>query len=247
MQRHRFQLKSLVLKYICFQCLKTKVHHKVHFDKLGTNFCSMIMKFVVVSSFLAAVASNPTEIPVLSLSDNTALTSNPTEIPSTSPSNNTFTWSNNAFPWNNETNTCLIECKADYGEWSISTATVTSRMGWSLSLSFFSSNRTDCPNTCIKNSLYDTFGVCAFNSNPPTPPPVTFPNTTEPCNCTDPSNIPSKCEVDILIDLMETIVLTNRALLPQWTRAAFHDAGTFNQVTGVGGANGCLLNHPPMR
>ena len=101
--------------YYCFHCLKTKVHHKVHFDKLGTNFCSMTMKFVVVSSFLTAVASNPTEIPVLSWRDNTALTSNPTEIPLSSPTNNT--WSNNTFPWNNETNTCLIECKADYGEW----------------------------------------------------------------------------------------------------------------------------------
>ena len=121
------------------------------------------------------------------------------------------------------------------------------RIEWYDSLSFSSFVRTDCPNTCVKNSIYDTVGTCAFNPNPPTSPPVTFPNTTEPCNCTEPSTIPSKCEVGILIDIMETFVLMNHALLPQWTRAAFHDAGTFNQVSGVGGANGCLLNHPPMR
>jgi hypothetical protein len=35
-------------------------------------------------------------------------------------------------------------------------------------------------------------------------------------------------------------------LLPQWMRAAFHDAGTFDKNSIVGGANGCLLNHFPM-
>jgi hypothetical protein len=53
--------------------------------------------------------------------------------------------------------------------------------------------------------------------------------------------------VDILIDMMETSVIGNHELLPQWTRAAFHDAGTYNQETGEGGANGCLLNFLPMR
>ncbi len=53
--------------------------------------------------------------------------------------------------------------------------------------------------------------------------------------------------MDILIDIMETGVLGSHELLSQWTRAAFHDAGTFNRDTGEGGANGCLLNHPPMR
>lgn len=79
---------------------------------------------------------------------------------------------------------------------------------------------------------------------------MTFPTTPQPTSCeecTSPSSIPDKCEVDILIDIMETGVLGSHELLPQWTRAAFHDAGTYNQATGEGGANGCLLNHPPMR
>ncbi len=42
-------------------------------------------------------------------------------------------------------------------------------------------------------------------------------------------------------------MLAAHKLLPQWTRAAFHDAGTFNQNLNAGGANGCLLNHFPMR
>ena len=67
------------------------------------------------------------------------------------------------------------------------------------------------------------------------------------CECTDPSNIPDWCEVDVLIDIMETHVLVAHELLPQWTRAAFHDAGTFDKSANVGGANGCLLNHFPMR
>jgi hypothetical protein len=46
---------------------------------------------------------------------------------------------------------------------------------------------------------------------------------------------------------METHVLVAHELLPQWTRAAFHDAGTFDKSANVGGANGCLLNHFPMR
>ena len=197
------------------------------------------MKFTLVSTFVATVTSNPAEVPLTSWSDNTAVTSNPTEVP-------VVLWSNSTFPWTNETNTCLIECKADYGE-SNEPPGLRKEIAPNHSLPFSSYVRTDCPNTCVKNSIYDTFGTCGFNPNPPTPPPVTFPNTTEPCNCTDPSNIPSKCEVEILIDIMETFVLTNHALLPQWTRAAFHDAGTFDQSNGVGGANGCLLNHPPMR
>jgi hypothetical protein len=59
--------------------------------------------------------------------------------------------------------------------------------------------------------------------------------------------IPSRCEVDILIDMMEVFVLASPKLLPQWTRAAFHDAGTFDQAVPEGGANGCLLNDPRMQ
>ena len=75
----------------------------------------------------------------------------------------------------------------------------------------------------------------------------TSPQPTSCEECTNPSSIPDTCEVDILIDIMETGVLGSHELLSQWTRAAFHDAGTFNQGTGEGGANGCLLNYPPMR
>lgn len=46
---------------------------------------------------------------------------------------------------------------------------------------------------------------------------------------------------------MELFVLASHELLAQWTRAAFHDAGTFDQNDNVGGANGCLMNHAPMR
>lgn len=53
--------------------------------------------------------------------------------------------------------------------------------------------------------------------------------------------------MDILIDLMDFEVSSAHKLLAQWTRAAFHDAGTFNQITGEGGANGCLLTDPLMR
>ena len=53
--------------------------------------------------------------------------------------------------------------------------------------------------------------------------------------------------MEILIDQMELFVLASHELLAQWTRAAFHDAGTFDQNDNVGGANGCLMNHAPMR
>ncbi len=58
--------------------------------------------------------------------------------------------------------------------------------------------------------------------------------------------IPSKCEVDILIDMMEVNVLSSLKLLAQWTRAAFHDAGTYDQAFDESGTNGCLLNDPLM-
>ena len=67
------------------------------------------------------------------------------------------------------------------------------------------------------------------------------------CPCKDLKRIPDRCEVDILIDMLESHVLADRKLASQWTRAAFHDAGTFDVGIPEGGANGCLLNHPPMR
>ena len=69
--------------------------------------------------------------------------------------------------------------------------------------------------------------------------------------CSTLLKIPSKCEMDILIDMMEINVLASPKLLAQWTRAGFHDAGTFDQGDATnppeGGANGCLLNDPRMR
>jgi hypothetical protein len=106
--------------------------------------------------------------------------------------------------------------------------------------------------TCHKNILYNQTGTCIPSSTPkpvssPTSPTETAKPTDDPCPCTDPSPIPDKCEVDILIDIMEVDVTADTSLIAQFVRAAFHDAGTFDQTTNVGGANGCLLNHFPMR
>eukprot|EP00543_Licmophora_paradoxa_P004758 CAMPEP_0202453988 /NCGR_PEP_ID=MMETSP1360-20130828/11830_1 /ASSEMBLY_ACC=CAM_ASM_000848 /TAXON_ID=515479 /ORGANISM="Licmophora paradoxa, Strain CCMP2313" /LENGTH=449 /DNA_ID=CAMNT_0049073199 /DNA_START=285 /DNA_END=1631 /DNA_ORIENTATION=+ len=46
---------------------------------------------------------------------------------------------------------------------------------------------------------------------------------------------------------MEAAVKRDLKLSAQWLRLAFHDAGTFNQQSREGGANGCLLTHRPMR
>jgi len=72
-------------------------------------------------------------------------------------------------------------------------------------------------------------------------------NLSSQCPCNDPKIIPDRCEVDILIDMLESNVLADRKLASQWTRAAFHDAGTFDVGVPEGGANGCLLNDPLMR
>jgi len=99
----------------------------------------------------------------------------------------------------------------------------------------------DCPMVCSKANDEDTFGTCVVGSSAPTPQPTSCEE------CITPKIVPNACEVDVLIDMMETSVSGNHELLPQWTRAAFHDAGTYNQETGEGGANGCLLNFLPMR
>jgi Peroxidase len=64
-----------------------------------------------------------------------------------------------------------------------------------------------------------------------------------------PDFLPNTCQVDFLIDLLETAVeiSPNRAIAPQWLRLAFHDAGTFDLRVPEGGANGCLLNFDEMR
>ena len=90
----------------------------------------------------------------------------------------------------------------------------------------------DCPRICHKRNFYDPVGECVVTpppTSPNTPPapaptsaPVGSPTTSAPtqCLCTDPSPIPDKCEVAILIDIMETFVTGNFNLIPQWTRAA---------------------------
>jgi len=64
--------------------------------------------------------------------------------------------------------------------------------------------------------------------------------------CDDPHKIPTECEVEILIEMMDIAIQSNRKLAAQWLRLAFHDAGTFNVNTNEGGANGCLMTHFPM-
>lgn len=49
------------------------------------------------------------------------------------------------------------------------------------------------------------------------------------------------------MDLLNRAIMLDVAMAPQWLRLAFHDAGTFDQRSNVGGANGCLLNDPEMR
>ena len=152
-----------------------------------------------------------------------------------------------AVPSDLPTKTCNIECKTDYGtfwwvngHWGVR---LSSCYIWALLLQL------DCPRVC-KKDIYQQFGTCIG----PTSIPTTFPTErsssqkpTSKCPCDIPKKIPDKCEVDILIDLIEVEVLAQPKLSPQWLRAAFHDAGTFDQTMPEGGANGCLLNHPPMR
>ncbi len=104
---------------------------------------------------------------------------------------------------------------------------------------------------CKKVGPYSAEKTCvAQDVPPPTPAPVPgVPTTASPtCACESIDRIPDECEVDVLIDMMETFVLAAPNLLGQWLRAGFHDAGTFDQGgVSEGGANGCLMNHPPMR
>lgn len=102
-----------------------------------------------------------------------------------------------------------------------------------------------CPNKCVFTP-YSRDGTCQDGSpTPPTKEP-TEPPVGGPC-CEEPRPIPTECEVQLLIELMEVAVNVNLAIAPQWLRLSFHDAGTFDQNTFEGGANGCLLTHFPMR
>jgi hypothetical protein len=49
------------------------------------------------------------------------------------------------------------------------------------------------------------------------------------------------------IHLLDVAVGSEHKVAAQWLRLSFHDAGTFNQGTGEGGANGCLMHSPDMR
>ena len=104
------------------------------------------------------------------------------------------------------------------------------------------------PNTKPVPAKPVSFGGCdipGVKCNPNNPLPKLKPSSS--CKCRKPKSVPSQCEVDILIDLMELAVHKDKKLSAQWLRLAFHDAGTFDQENGIGGANGCLVTHKPMR
>lgn len=88
----------------------------------------------------------------------------------------------------------------------------------------------------------------------PNPRPNPRPSPTGPptscqgiVGCSQRKTIPDVCEVKILMEMLEMAVSKKRKLPAQFLRMAFHDAGTFNQDTGEGGVNGCLLNDDRMQ
>mmetsp|Transcript_41306 Transcript_41306/g.125002 ORF Transcript_41306/g.125002 Transcript_41306/m.125002 type:complete len:438 (-) Transcript_41306:315-1628(-) len=100
----------------------------------------------------------------------------------------------------------------------------------------------DCGPICVKPYNSAT-GTCQGGGPSPTAAPV----SKGDCPCDKPRHIPTECEVKHLIELLDDAVSIDHGFAPQNLRASFHDAGTFNQnVPGEGGANGCLMNHPPM-
>jgi len=113
----------------------------------------------------------------------------------------------------------------------------------------------DCQNpVCVDIDPSSGLGQCGTNdrvgplvspSALPTMQPTAGP-TAEPDCCAEVRSIPNECELDVLIGMMDAAVASTHSFAAQWLRASFHDAGTFNQETGEGGANGCLMNFPPM-
>lgn len=99
-----------------------------------------------------------------------------------------------------------------------------------------------CPNTCRFDWVTRKRRCVNIAPPPPTPSP-----TDAPVDIGDQQVIPSVCQVNDLMDLMDRAVRVNTAIAPQWLRLAFHDAGTFNQVSSEGGANGCLMTEDAMR
>lgn len=102
--------------------------------------------------------------------------------------------------------------------------------------SLFESEADPCTDECKEDS--DCNRVCYDGVCKPLP--------DEPCPCDKPKKIPDMCEVNILMKYMEAAVNVSPKLLGQWTRAGFHDAGTYDQTVPEGGANGCLMNEPLM-
>ena len=60
--------------------------------------------------------------------------------------------------------------------------------------------------------------------------------------CSHKKTVPTRCEVDLLIEMLEFAVNWKKQLSAQWLRLSFHDAATFNQDSHEGGSNGCLMN-----
>jgi hypothetical protein len=108
----------------------------------------------------------------------------------------------------------------------------------------------DCPQVCKLDYPFEGGGTCvsgAINFRPTLSPSEKPTFGPKECPCDNPKTIPTKCEVDILIDMMDIAVQSSVKNLGQWVRMSFHDAGTFDQTVPEGGANGCLLNDPSMR
>mmetsp|Transcript_3403 Transcript_3403/g.7549 ORF Transcript_3403/g.7549 Transcript_3403/m.7549 type:complete len:502 (-) Transcript_3403:119-1624(-) len=103
-------------------------------------------------------------------------------------------------------------------------------------MTLFEDNKDPCVEECEEDS--DCNRVCYDGVCKPLP--------GEPCPCDEPKKIPDMCEVNILMKYMEAAVKVSPKLLGQWTRAGFHDAGTYDQHVPEGGANGCLMNEPLM-
>ncbi|EJK71330.1 hypothetical protein THAOC_07250 [Thalassiosira oceanica] len=91
------------------------------------------------------------------------------------------------------------------------------------------------PAICEKPNPYAP-GTCVY-PGPTSSPTIAAITTDAPttCLCASPGIVPDECELDILIDMMEMDVALN------------HNLAHSTKITTEGGANGCLMNFPPMR
>lgn len=116
----------------------------------------------------------------------------------------------------------------------------------------------DC-NKPVCNIGYNGVGTCGASSsgNPTKRGAERSLQQAAEC-CPKERNVPTACELNILINLLDLTISADHKLAAQWLRLAFHDAGTFNQNTGptgdgcevggtVGGANGCLMTNADFR